>query len=170
MMRRSLALAPLALLAAACGAPPANETTPAGGTAGNLVAPTGEGPQVANAWIRLPAVPGRPAAAYFTLTGGADDETLLAARTPAANRAELHESAMANGTMTMREIRDIPVPAGGTVAFEPGGKHVMLFDLDPALAAGGTAPMTLSFAGAGEVTVDAALVAPGDSGPHGGAH
>ena len=97
---------------------------------------------VDGAWIRLPAVPGRPGAAYFTLHGGAADETLIAVASPRARRAELHES-MANG---MRPTASVPLPAGGIVAFAPGGRHVMLFDLDPRLPPGSSAPLTLRFA------------------------
>ena len=49
-------------------------------------------PQAQKAWIRLPAVPGRPAAGYMTLVGGRKDATLVAITTPRAARTELHES------------------------------------------------------------------------------
>jgi copper(I)-binding protein len=49
-------------------------------------------PQAQKAWIRLPAVPGRPAAGYMTLVGGRKDVTLVAITTPRAARTELHES------------------------------------------------------------------------------
>jgi copper(I)-binding protein len=48
---------------------------------------------------------------------------------------------------SMKPLKDVPVPARGSVTFAPGGKHVMLFDLDAKLAAGGTTEMTLVFAG-----------------------
>ena len=31
--------------------------------------------------------------------------------------------------MTMDAMADVPVAAGATVAFAPGGRHAMLFDL-----------------------------------------
>jgi copper(I)-binding protein len=49
-------------------------------------------PHAQKAWIRLPAVPGRPAAGYMTLVGGRKDATLVAITTPRAARTELHES------------------------------------------------------------------------------
>ena len=48
---------------------------------------------------------------------------------------------------SMEPLSEVPVAAGQAVKFEPGGKHVMLFGLDPALAAGATTEMTLIFAG-----------------------
>ena len=46
------------------------------------------------------------------------------------------------------------MPLGGNsqVAFEPGGLHVMLFDLAAPLVAGDVFPLTLVFEKAGEVT------------------
>ena len=49
--------------------------------------------------------------------------------------------------------------------FAPGGKHVMLFDVSPDLAAGGTTAMTVAFQGSPAVTVQATLVAPGGDAP-----
>jgi copper(I)-binding protein len=58
------------------------------------------------------------------------------------------------GTMTMQEVARVEVPAGETVAFEPGGYHVMLFDLAEPLVAGETFEMELTFENAGTVTVE----------------
>jgi hypothetical protein len=113
------------------------------------------------AWIRLPAVPGRPAAAYFTLTGGAADAALVAARTPAAKRAELHES-MANG---MRALSSVPLTAGTRVVFAPGGRHVMLYDLDPRLTAGATTSLTAVLADGRSFTAPARVVGAADPAP-----
>lgn len=118
------------------------------------------------AWVRLPAVAGRPGAAYFTVTGGDKGDTLLAVSTPAALRSELHESMKGDhGMMSMAPIRDVPVPARGTLAFAPGGKHVMLFDLGPAVKAGQRVPLSLAFAGGKTLQVDAQVVGAGDPAP-----
>lgn len=124
---------------------------------------TAREPTVADAWVRLPAVPGRPAAAYFIARGGDLDVKLTGVVTPAAARAELHES-MAGG---MRPMAGVPLAAGGTVAFAPAGRHVMLFDVDPTLKPGDTVPLQISFTRIGEdvVTVDARVVGAADPGP-----
>ena len=116
---------------------------------------------VDRAWVRLPAVPGRPGAAYFTLHGGAADATLIAVSTPRARKAELHES-MANG---MRPVVSVTLPAGGIVAFAPGGRHVMLFDLDPRLPPGSSAPLTLSFADGRTLGTTASVLGAADPAP-----
>jgi copper(I)-binding protein len=58
------------------------------------------------------------------------------------------------GSMTMQEVARVEVPAGETVAFEPGGYHVMLIDLAEPLVAGETFEMELTFEKAGTVTVE----------------
>jgi copper(I)-binding protein len=58
------------------------------------------------------------------------------------------------GTMTMQQVARVEVPAGDTVAFEPGGYHVMLLDLAEPLVAGDTFEMELTFEKAGTVTIE----------------
>ncbi|PAX09396.1 hypothetical protein CKY28_01175 [Sphingomonas lenta] len=104
---------------------------------------------VEDAWVRLPAVPGRPAAAYFTVQGGPEPRTLIRVTADLAVRAEMHETMSGMGSggghMSMRPITAVPIPAGQEVAFEPGGRHVMLFDLDRRAKPGATTLLTLTF-------------------------
>lgn len=135
-----------ALMLAGCGAAP---------TAG-----------VDSAWVRLPAVAGRPGAAYFTLKAGARPLTLLSVKTPAALRTELHESVRSSaGVMSMTPVGQVDVPANGAVALAPGGKHVMLFDVDPALKPGGTTTLTLALADGATMEAKAAVRGAGDAAP-----
>ncbi len=143
-MKRAFAL-PLALLLASGCQPPENA-------------------QVDKAWVRLSAVQANPSAAYFTLTGGAKDATLTGVWTPSATRTEMHESMNAGGMMSMAPIKAVAVRAGSTVAFAPGGKHVMLYGLTGAKP-GGTIPIKFSFADGQSTIVDAKVVAAGDSAP-----
>lgn len=125
----------------------------------------GGAPVATNAWIRLPTVKGHPAAAYVTIQGGRKATELTTIRVPAARRIELHESMDTRGAMSMQPVDRIAVPAGEIVELKPGGKHAMLFDLDPALTVGGTTRMTLLFDTAPPIELDARLVAPGGSMP-----
>ncbi len=145
--RPSAGLFAVAMLIAGCGRQPA------------------AGLNVTGAWVRLPAVGGRPGAAYFTVRGGAAADRLTAVDSPSAQRAELHEGGMMNGMMTMRPMSGVDVPAGGRVAFAPGGDHVMLFGIDPALRSGGTLPLRFRFASGVTRTAEAKLVATGDPEP-----
>lgn len=160
-MRFLVALTPLALIA--CGTPATdNAAAPEENAAATTASTT---PTVSNAWVRLPAVPGRPAAAYFTLSGGAADDAVVSVTTPAAQRTELHESMEQGGVMSMAAIENVPLGAGAAMDFAPGGKHVMLFDVSGDLAAGGTTELTVAFRDAPAVTVQAALMAPGGDAP-----
>ena len=122
---------------------------------------------VSDAWVRLAAVQGRPAAAYFTLHGGPTDATLIGVSTDVAIKTEMHETkATANGQgVTMAAIRSVPLPALGTVAFAPGGKHVMLFDVNPGIKPGAGMTFTFVFADGLRIQKDAQVIAAGDPAP-----
>jgi copper(I)-binding protein len=122
--------------------------------------------KVTGAWVRLPAVAGRPGAAYFTIEGGSKPTSLLTVSAPFAIRTEMHESMAGHtGMMSMAPVKDVAVPANATVSFAPGGKHVMLFDIAPSLAAGSKAPLTLGFADGRKIGVQAVVVGAGDPEP-----
>ncbi|EZP52971.1 MULTISPECIES: copper chaperone PCu(A)C [Sphingomonas] len=113
-----------------------------------------------DAWIRLPAVPGRPGAAYFTLHGGRSDATLIDVSADIAVRGEMHESMTgAGGMAAMTPLASVAVPAKAKVVFAPGGRHVMLFDINPKAKAGRIYNLTLNFANGGRIYVGATAVA-----------
>jgi periplasmic copper chaperone A len=116
---------------------------------------------VEEARITLPAVRGRPGAGYFTVKADAQSLRITGVTSPRVQRIELHDMSMAGGVMRMGPLRDASVPAGGELEFAPGGKHAMLFGVDPALKAGDTVPLTVSFDRAPAVTVQAEVQGPG---------
>lgn len=59
--------------------------------------------------------------------------------------------------MQMRPVDKVDVPARGRVAFEPGGLHLMLVDLQRPLRAGEQLALTFVFEGAGRVSVRAPI-------------
>lgn len=73
-----------------------------------------------------------------------------------------HGDAPSDGSkmMTMRPVDGVDVPAGGQVAFEPGGYHVMVMDLNKALVGGEELPVTLTFEKAGDIEVVAEVREP----------
>lgn len=127
---------------------------------------TADEPAASDAWVRLAAVPGRPAAGYFTLHGGARPATLAQVSAAGVPRVELHESRMAaGGMMAMDAVASVPVPAGGTVTFAPGGFHAMLFGVPASVKPGATITMTFRFADGRAVEVPAKVVSAGEAGP-----
>jgi periplasmic copper chaperone A len=142
-IRTKAALAALPLALASCGPP----------------APL----HVDGAWIRLPAVPGRPAAAYFTIHGGPKDETLIDVSCDVANHAEMHES-MGGG---MKRLEGVRVPARADTSFAPGGRHMMLFDLSPSIKVNGdyVPRLLFTFADNSKFETSATVVGAGDPAP-----
>lgn len=120
---------------------------------------------VENAWVRLPAVDGRPAAAYFILNGREAGDTLLAIDSARVATVELHETTMEGGAMRMRPIMSADVPAGETVTFEPGGRHAMLFGVDPEITPGTPLSLNFRFDSGRDVSIDAVTIAAGDDAP-----
>lgn len=124
-------------------------------------------PTIRDGWVRLPANPAAPAAAYFTVEGGGQSETLVAVSSDMALKAEMHESMAMGGNMTgMAPVARVAVPAGGSVAFKPGGRHVMLFDINPGVKPGGVLVMTFRFAGSYPSTERLKVVGPADPAPY----
>jgi copper(I)-binding protein len=121
--------------------------------------------QVSNAWIRLAAMPTNPSAAYFTIHGGQADERLTGVTSPQAVRAEMHETMTGDhGMATMAPLKQIDVPADGTLVFAPAGRHVMLFGLDPVVTAGREIRLDFAFASGRTLSAEARVRAMGDAG------
>ena len=116
---------------------------------------------VEDAIVTLPALPGQPGAAYFRLETNAQPERLLRIETDAAARVELHET-MQKGSMSgMSPLQGPAFDTGGTLSFQPGGRHAMLFDLKSGLAAGGQTMIRFVFDKASPVTAEAEVRGPG---------
>lgn len=112
-------------------------------------------PKVSGTWVRLPAVSGRPAAGYLEVAGTGVADALVGARSPLAERVEIHSMTHENGVIRMRREAALEVPAGGKLALAPGGAHLMLFGLSADVKPGQRLPVTLSFRSGATVTVEA---------------
>jgi copper(I)-binding protein len=69
-------------------------------------------------------LPNAPVAGGFlTLTNtGTEDDRLVAVTSPIAKEGQIHEMAMENDIMKMRQLADgLVIPAGESVVLEPGG-------------------------------------------------
>lgn len=147
-MRVALALA--ALLALAACEPRLETGTDTGTERGSL--------SVEDVWARPADTTGAArSAAYFVLRNGtAEPVRLVGVRTDVARVAEIHLSFEENGVMRMRPAVDgVEVAPGEAVAFEPGGYHVMLIDLQRPLVPGDRFPLVLNFRAEGEREVEA---------------
>ena len=110
--------------------------------------------KIENAYVRATA-PGQHAAGAFMKieNGAAASDQLVSASSPAAGEVQLHQMSMEGNVMKMGQVKDITVPANGTVDLKPGGYHIMLMNIKAPLKVGETVPVKLKFAKAGEVEV-----------------
>lgn len=146
----------------------------------------GEPPQiyVDKGYVRLPAVPGNPGVAYFTLHGGTEDTKLLSVTAPSVVKSELHESMTMNmshdmkgmshdgmmkgGSMaTMTPLKSVPLPGRAVLTFAPGGKHVMLYTINPTVKPGSVMPLIFTFSNNLRIEYDAPVIAAGAPAPKG---
>lgn len=124
-------------------------------------------------WARATVGAGAGAAFLTINNAGSKADRLVSATSTVAKTTELHTHIKEGDVMRMRRIDAIDVPAKATTTLEPGGLHIMFLGLASPLAAGGSFPLTLRFAQAGEVSVtvevkDVAAVGHGGATGHGG--
>lgn len=117
--------------------------------------------EIEHAWARA-TPPGSPAAAVYAQIEAAQADEIVGVTSEAAARVEIHQSSETAGTMQMRPVARVALPAGETVKFETGGLHLMLIGLQRPLVAGESLALTFTFRSAPPVTIAARIVAPGD--------
>jgi copper(I)-binding protein len=96
-----------------------------------------------DAWVRG-TVPAQKITGAFLTLESSEDAKVVGVSSPAAKTAEIHESGMDGGTMRMKAVDFVALPAGKRVEFKAGGYHVMLMDLTRPLAPGDTVPLTFT--------------------------
>ena len=103
---------------------------------------------VENAYVRA-TIPGTSvSSAYMEIVNHSDKPlVLLAASSPVTDRIEIHQHTMEDGMMKMRKQASLTIPAHQTVMLQPGGYHLMIFNLATGLKAGEQIPLKLTFEG-----------------------
>ncbi len=101
---------------------------------------------ISDAWVKA-ADSGMSAGFGELENDGRTNVTVVSATTAASSMLELHETVENEaGEMVMRQIEGgFVIPAGGSLALEPGGNHIMLMDLTAPLKAGEEVTFTLTF-------------------------
>ena len=133
-------------------------------------APAEGGINVHNAWMR-PTAQGGNGAVYFVLQNySAKTDELVSVSSNVAESVEIHESSMVEDTdvMQMKQIFSVKLDGGSETAFEPGGLHVMLVNVNRSLAVGENIELTLHFKNHEDlpVTVSVKEFAPADEHAH----
>lgn len=113
---------------------------------------------VTDPWVK--ATDETMTAAFGTLVNDSGtDVTVVGAEVTGAGMVELHETVQNDdGSMAMQAKEGgFVVPAGGELALEPGGNHIMLMELDGAYEAGTTLTLTLELADGSTADVEATV-------------
>ena len=100
--------------------------------------------KVEDAWVRGTVAAQKATGAFMRLTPSTNAR-LVEARSPVAGVVEIHEMAMEQDIMKMRQIPGLDLAAGRTLELKPGGYHVMLMDLKQQLKGGEQVLLTLVF-------------------------
>jgi len=98
---------------------------------------------------RARLVPGNaPMAGYFDLTNNTEGRIhLVGARSEDFGHIMIHRTRTEDGQARMVHQDQVPVSSGQTVAFEPGGLHLMLMNRQRAFEIGDQVDIVLAFEG-----------------------
>lgn len=113
------------------------------------------------AWVRLSPNKETPSAGYFVAHGGDAGTALRGVLTDYALKVEMHESMSEKGMMSMKPLDSVDIPAKSTVAFAPGGKHLMLWGVNDTAVSRGKMTLTFLLANGDRLLVDAIIQKPG---------
>jgi copper(I)-binding protein len=111
---------------------------------------------IAHPWSRATPGGAKVGGGYLTITnkGSAPDRLVAATAAAVSDHIEIHEMATKDGVMTMRpQPNGVTIEPGKTVAFSPGGYHLMLMGLKGPLKEGDRVKAVLTFEKAGPVEV-----------------
>jgi periplasmic copper chaperone A len=119
-------------------------------------------------WTRATPPTAKAGGGFVTITNkGTTPDRLIAARSAASDKVEIHEMKMDGNVMRMRELdRGLEIPAGATVTLKPGGYHIMFMELKAPFAKDAKVPVTLVFEKGGSIDVPFTVQAMGAGASH----
>jgi periplasmic copper chaperone A len=127
--------------------------------------------KVTQVWSREVPPASKVAGGFMTITNsGSEPDTLVGGSIIGAAKFEVHEMAVVDGVMRMRELKPgLVIAPGKTVVLKPGSFHVMFMDLKEPPQVGKPITGTLIFEKAGRINVTYRIepfgtLVPGDGG------
>ncbi len=109
---------------------------------------------VMNVWVREALPDSEANAGYMTLINvGSEEVTLIRIKSDSFNKVEVHEMAVVDGLMNMRELKTLTIPVNDQVKLAPGGKHLMMISPKKDLVQGDKVDLTLIFSSGESQTV-----------------
>jgi copper(I)-binding protein len=123
--------------------------------------------EIRQPWTRATPPTAESGGGFLVLTNtGTTPDRLIAVKSLAADKAEIHEMKMEGNVMRMRELeKGIEIPPGATVELKPGGFHIMFMGLKAPFAKDAKVPLTLVFEKAGSIDVELQVAAMGAGAP-----
>lgn len=117
------------------------------------------GLKVEKAWTRVTPPGAKVAGGFVTVTNTGDSEDLLIGGAfDLAGRVEVHEMAVTDGVMRMKQLEGgLKIAPGATVELKPGSYHLMFLDLKASPELGKPVNGVLKFEKAGDVAVSFAV-------------
>jgi hypothetical protein len=112
--------------------------------------------KIGHPWTRATPPAAKVAGGYLTVTNnGRQPDRLLSASFTQSGVTEVHEMAVVNGVMRMRELpKGLEIKPGETLTLAPGGYHLMFIDLKQGLKEGENIRGVLVFERAGRMEVE----------------
>jgi len=111
--------------------------------------------EVLNNWMR-PSSKDMNTAVYAKIKNNSDKaDTLYSVSSTLAKVTEIHETYDKGGSMGMRKVDFIVIPAKKTFELKPGSHHIMLIKLNQDIQKGKKYTVTYKFRRAGEIKVEA---------------
>jgi copper(I)-binding protein len=135
--------------------------------------------KISTPWSRATPAAAKVAGGFMVIeNSGKESDFLVGGSLVRSGRVEIHEMAVVNDIMKMRELPEgLEIKPGATITLKPGGYHVMFMELKEPLAEGDKVEGTLIFKKAGTVKVSyevrprgAKGGGHGGHGGHGGKH
>jgi copper(I)-binding protein len=111
--------------------------------------------EVTDAWVRLGTADQPAAAAYFTVLNHGDADELVEASSPVSETVSLARTRWKGTVAHLDPVRSIPVAEVSRLTLKPGGYAAILVNPTEPLRVGAVVPLSLRFAHAGTITVDA---------------
>ena len=128
--------------------------------------------EIGHPWSRETPAGAKVAGGYLTVTNhGKEADRLIAVSSDISEKGEIHEMAVNDGVMTMRQLPDgLEVAPGEKIELKPGSYHLMFMGLKAQPKKGERFAGTLTFEKAGKVDVEFAVDAMGGEPEHHGDH
>lgn len=119
--------------------------------------------EIAHPWARATPPGAKTGAGYLKITNRAvEEDRLIAATSPVAEKVEFHEGEIVDGIARMRPLLNGVVISGGQkFEFTPSKTHVMFVGLKGPLRKGEKVPAVLTFERAGAISLEFVIDAVG---------